>query len=427
MLILVRWIYSILFPVVFLFFVPGLLFKLWRRPGWKSTFSERFGLFGKRRAELTAYRGAVWVHAVSVGETVLALALLNAWRKQNPELRFVLSTTTTTGQALAREKTPEGVAVIFSPLDFGWVVRRTLRLLQPRLLVIFETEIWPNLILATRDRKIPVALVNARMSDRSVKGYYRFRCFFGPLLAQFQFIGAQSTGDAERFLRVSPAAPVVAVGNLKFDQALPAQLPQIDYSGYFGKDFSAILLAASTHPGEEELIAATYRKLQPDFPGLRLVLVPRHAERGAEVAAAVQRLELSNVQRSRYRDGSPEPVVCLVADTTGEMLALMQAADVVIMGKSLAGQDEGHNLLEPALLHKPVITGKVLKNFRFILKILEEAGGVVTVTDATLESALRQAFAAPSAMREVGERAFAAMEPHRGATGKLLTQLEKLL
>ncbi|WP_176013810.1 3-deoxy-D-manno-octulosonic acid transferase [Victivallis sp. Marseille-Q1083] len=421
-------IYHILFPIGFLLFLPGLLYKLWRRPGWKTTFAERFGHFSpERRARLASGRGAIWLHSVSVGETVIALALLKHYQATYPDHKFVLSTTTTTGQALARSKAPEGVEVIFCPIDFFPFVRRTMTLVQPSLLVILETEIWPALIYEAKRVGCSLALVNARMSDRSSRGYYRFRKFFRPLLEEFDLIATQSEADAERFRHVSPAAAVVPVGNLKFDQPVPADLQPVDLNRYFGPGPHLILLGASTHPGEEELIASVFRNLQPAFPPLRLVLVPRHAERGSEIAAMLQKQSLKFARRSREA-AAAEPVDCLLADTTGEMLKLMAAADVVVMGKSLAGQDEGHNLIEPALLAKPIVTGSVLRNFRFILQILTEADAVRLVeNDDRLQPVLTQLFADAAQRRQLGERAYAAVARHAGATAKVIKLLEETL
>ena len=201
-----RLIYNLLLPLVFLFFLPGLLVKFRRRGGWKSTYGERFARFRKRKDELLACRGAIWIHAVSVGETVVALSMIRRYHQRFPERKFVLSTTTTTGQDVARSKCPENTAVIFCPIDFPWMVRKTLRLLCPSQLVIFETEIWPNLISIAAKKKIPVTLVNARMSDRSARGYRRFgKLFFAPLLRKFSLILTQSQSDMERFLLVSCA------------------------------------------------------------------------------------------------------------------------------------------------------------------------------------------------------------------------------
>ena len=184
-----RFFYNLFMPIGFLFYVPGLYLKYRNRPGWKDTFSERFGCFSAERIrELEAFHGAVWIHAVSVGEAVVALSLLRSWRAAHPERKFILSTTTTTGQELVRNQAPENTAVIFCPIDFLWMVRKTLKILQPSMLVIFETEIWPNLVAETRRRGIPVTLVNGRMSDHSVRGYRKIRFFFGPLLRMFNLI-----------------------------------------------------------------------------------------------------------------------------------------------------------------------------------------------------------------------------------------------
>ena len=194
-----RFFYNLFLPIGFLFFVPGLLLKYRNRGGWKDTFGERFGHFTpKRMEELKAFHGAIWVHAVSVGEAVVALSMIREWHALHPERKFVISTTTTTGQELVRKQLPPNSATIFCPIDFLWMVRRTLRVLQPAMLVIFETEIWPNMIAESRRAGIPVALVNGRMSDHSASGYRRARFFFDPLLRLFQLISVQTEADAGR-------------------------------------------------------------------------------------------------------------------------------------------------------------------------------------------------------------------------------------
>lgn len=423
-----RFFYNLFLPIGFLFFVPGLLLKYRNRGGWKDTFGERFGHFTpKRMEELKAFHGAIWVHAVSVGEAVIALSMIREWHALHPERKFVISTTTTTGQELVRKQLPPNSAAIFCPIDFLWMVRRTLRVLQPAMLVIFETEIWPNMIAESRRAGIPVALVNGRMSDHSASGYRRARFFFDPLLRLFQLISVQTEADAERYKSVSPGAVVTVSGNLKFDQKTPENLPDPEYGRYFGPGKHRILLAASTHPGEEELVAETFRELVPEMPDLRLVLVPRHAERGTDIAAMLTRLGLSYARRSRQTEANP-PVQVLLADTTGEMLKLMKGADVVIMGKSLAGHDEGHNLIEPALLDKPIVTGHVLRNFRFIQKVLLQEHALVTVTrDSELVEQLRKLLPDEQLRRELGERAGAAIRRHAGATRRTVEALEKLL
>ena len=424
---MLRFLYNLFLPLGFLFFIPGLLYKYRNRGGWKSTFGERFGKFMPERIEeLKAFKGAVWVHAVSVGETVVALSLLRKWSQLHPEMKFVISTTTTTGQELARKQCLDNTAVIFCPIDFKCMVRKTLNLIAPSQLVIFETEIWPNLVWESKKRGIPVAIVNGRMSDHSAKGYQRFKLFFGPLLRLFDRILVQTEADAARYLAVSSGACVKVCGNLKFDQAPPENIPDPGIVKYFGEEKHTFLLAVSTHPGEELVVAESFMQLKKEFPDLRLVIVPRHAERGEEIAAMLGEHKLSFVRRSQA-ESSAEPVEVLLADTTGEMFKFINIADLVIMGKSLAGHDEGHNLIEPAILDKPIVTGSVLRNFRFILNVLKEVDGVVTVDDdSRLTSALQKLLADESLRIEIGKRGGAAIRKHAGATEKTIRELMSL-
>ena len=424
---MLRFIYNLFLPLGFLFFIPGLLYKYRNRGGWKSTFGERFGKFSPERIEeLKAFQGAVWVHAVSVGETVVALSLLRKWTALYPEMKFVISTTTTTGQELARKQCLDNTAVIFCPIDFTWMVRKALNLINPSQLVIFETEIWPNLVWETKKRGIPVSLVNGRMSDHSSKGYRRFRVFFGPLLRAFDKIMVQTPADEARYLSVSPRAQVKVCGNLKFDQAPPENIADPGVENYFGSGKFTFLLAVSTHPGEELVVAESFMQLKKDFPHLRLIIVPRHAERGEEIAAMLGENHLSFVRRSQA-ENSPEPVEVLLADTTGEMFKFINIADLVIMGKSLAGHDEGHNLIEPAILDKPIVTGSVLRNFRFILNVLQEADGVVTVDDdSQLTDTLHKLLADDALRCSIGKRGGDAIRKHCGATEQTIKELMSL-
>lgn len=421
-------IYNLLFPLIFIFFIPGILWKLWRRPGWKKTFMERFGFFSRQRIrELEEFKNVIWIHSVSVGETVIALSLIQQWRQRYPGHNFVLSTTTTTGQALAREKAPKDVQVIFCPIDLFNFVSRTVLRIKPKMLVILETEIWPNLIWAVKMRGGKVALVNGRMSDHSMHGYRRFRAFFAPTLRRFDLISVQTPADAERYLSVCPEAKVQVNGNLKFDQNVPEDLSPIPLTSYFGKGEQLILLAASTHPGEEALIAGILPQLQKRFLNLKLILIPRHAERGTEIAAILKKQQIKFCRRS-LNEIPEQPVDCLLADTTGEMLSFMETADVVFMGKSLAGQNEGHNLIEPALLAKPIITGAVLKNFRFVLEALKEKQALLLVnSDNELENTIAQLLENPELRIKLGIKAREAITAHKGALIRNIEQLEELL
>ena len=419
-----NFIYNCLMPLVFLFFLPRLILKYRSRGGWKDTYGERFARFGSRTAELKEFRGAIWIHAVSVGETIVALSMIRRYLERFPERRFVISTTTTTGQDVARSNLPENTAVIFCPLDFPWMVKRTLDLLRPAQLVIFETEIWPNLIRLAKKQAVPVTLVNARLSDKSARGYRKLRGFFGPLLRDFDLILAQSENDAERFRSVSPDAAIKNGGNLKFDQKLPVLDGENILLPYVGE--GTVILAGSTHPGEEELIVRCFKELKSSFPDLKLVIVPRHAERGKDIAHMLEIEKCTYACRS-VKSFPEEKVDVLLADTTGEMLNFMKDADIVIMGKSFAGHDEGHNLIEPALLAKPIVTGSVLRNFRFLLNVMNEAQAVITADDESLTGVLRDLLADPEKRRALGQKACSVIGANGGAVDRAVDAIENLL
>ena len=419
-----RFIYNLLMPPVFLAFLPRLIIKYRSRGGWKDTYGERFARFGNRVAELRKFHGAIWIHAVSVGETIVALSMIRRYLERYPERKFILSTTTTTGQDVARANTPENTTVIFCPLDFPWMVAKTLDLLRPSQLVIFETELWPNLIAMSAKRNIPVTLVNGRLSDKSARGYRRMRMFFAPLLRRFSLILSQSDADTERFLSVSPKAAVQTCGNMKFDQKIPELGNEELLNGYFG-DGGEVILAGSTHPGEEELVVRCFKELKTEFPQLKLILVPRHAERGKDVAEILKKADCSFVCRS-LKTFPDEKVDVLLGDTTGEMLHLMKDSDIIIMGKSFAGHDEGHNLIEPALLSKPVVTGRVLRNFRYLLKVMAENEAVLTASDEELTSVLRKLLHDREYRETLGEKAFKVIGSNRGAVDRTIDALENI-
>jgi 3-deoxy-D-manno-octulosonic-acid transferase len=420
------FLYNLLLPIGVLLFLPSIIMKLIRRPGYKKTYWERFGIFSKEKQKaLRDVQGAIWIHSVSVGETMISLSMIEQWSKESPEQKFVLSTTTTTGQQLARDRAGDNTIVIFCPIDFYFFVRKLLRLLKPKKLIIFETEIWPTMITATKKAGGEVFLVNARMSDHSVKGYIRFRRFLKPILKNLTLIAAQTEDDANRFLRISEDLNVKTSGNMKFDQSIPQHLEGIDVSPYFGNGTSRILLAASTHPGEEELIVKTYIKLKETFSDLRLILVPRHAERASEIISILSTLNVSYAQRSKQKQ-SDVPVDVLLADTTGELLRFFKRATLVIMGKSLAGQNEGHNLIEPALLGKPIITGSVLLNFKFVLNTLKADNALALVdSDEQLEEVITRLLNSQEECNALGEKAKEAILKHCGATEKTIHWLNK--
>jgi 3-deoxy-D-manno-octulosonic-acid transferase len=375
----------------------------------------------------------VWVHAVSVGETVAALTFIRRLQERNPGRAVVLSTTTTTGYDLASRKVPRGVTCIYCPLDFWPCVRRALELVRPALLVIFEVEIWPNLILQTAGRGIPVVLVNGRMSDRSGRGYARWSGFFGRLFKAFRVICVQTPEDAVRLRPLAGDAVTVAVCNtMKFDQVPDAngKDKSVALNEAFGQAERLVVCAGSTHPGEEAMACDAVLALRPEFPSLRLVLVPRHHERAAEVEKVLQERRLSYrlLLPVAGREPAAAPVDVLLVNTTGELMNFYAACDVAYVGKSLAGNEGGHNIIEPAIFAKPILHGANMQNFRAVAAIFQDAQAAVQVQDASgFTPALRQLLANSQERQALGGRARRVVEASRGAIDRTLDLIEPLL
>ncbi|MBN2451441.1 MAG: 3-deoxy-D-manno-octulosonic acid transferase [Lentisphaeria bacterium] len=431
---LVMLLYNLLFPCVFLLYSPFYLVHLLRRGGLGWDFLQRFGLFdGKTAARLRSLEAPVWIHAVSVGETVAALTFIRRLQQRCPETAVVLSSTTTTGHDVARSKAPAGVACIYCPVDIWPCVRRALRLVRPAMLVIFEVEIWPNLILQTAGSGAAVVLVNGRMSDRSSASYARWSMVFRRLFGAFRAICVQTEADAERVRRVAGAeAPVHVCSTMKFDQVPETRGKDMTavLDAAFGPGPRVVFCAGSTHPGEEEMVCAALCALRPDFPELRLVLVPRHHERTAEIEPVLEARHLSyRLLAPREDRREPEaPVDVLLVNTMGALMDAYAACDVAYVGKSLAGNRGGHNIIEPAIFGKPILHGPEMQNFRAVAAIFREARAVREVASAeAFPTALRELLADPALRTELGGRARGVVEACRGAVDRTLEIIEPFL
>ncbi len=423
------FIYRLLFPFVFPFFLPGLIWKLIRRPGHKKSYWERFGIFSaEKRLELEEYAGGVWLHAVSVGETNLALTLLNKWVKDAPDRKFILSTTTTTGQEIARTKCPPNTAVIFCPIDLTCFVRTAYRILRPSALVIFETELWPNLVCMAKQNQVRTVLINTRISDKSFKGYRRFRKFFAPILRCFDAIGVQTETDRERLEVIAPDIKdrISVTGNIKFDQTPPPG-PGFDLAPIFGTGHDGVFIGASTHSPEDALIIDSFRKVRETKKNAKLILVPRHAERGNEIEKLLEKTPFRYHRRSL--GGTPEGELdVLLADTTGELASFIKSSDIVIMGKTFAGNDEGQSIIEPAVIGKAILTGPKLKNFRQALDALKKNHAVrIVEPDSALPDAMLELLNDPAEVKRLAQTAQETMLANRGALERSLELLKKTL
>lgn len=426
---MIWFFYNILFAIGYTLMLPRFFFRMWRRGGYARDFAQRLGWYRSGVRSLLAGGGRVWVHAVSVGEVYVALKLMEEWRRRRPGARFVLSTNTATGYAIARATVRAPDAFIYVPVDFPLVVRRAISLIRPTALVLVELELWPNLVRLARGRGIPVVLVNGRISDQSFGGYSKLHVFSRRLLPMLDLLCAQSDTDAARFIALgAPADRVHVLGSAKYD------LTQVDP----GEEAAArvilaragigpsrqIVLGGSTWTGEEAVLLDAYLGLKRDFPSLALVLAPRHVERSEAVLAEVSARGLTAVRRTRP-DGAANPDVLLL-DTTGELRNFYACADAIFIGRSLT-RHGGQNIIEPALRGKPIIVGPNMENFRTVVQEFRRAEALIEVRDAhDLAGALRGLLADARKRGEVGARASRLVRERAGTLERSLDLIDPL-
>ncbi|HEY3850264.1 MAG TPA: lipid IV(A) 3-deoxy-D-manno-octulosonic acid transferase [Steroidobacteraceae bacterium] len=419
---MIRAVYSLLTillaPVAF---VAVMLRGLRDRAYWEHP-AERFG-WGRRVAA-----PALWLHAVSMGEVAAAAELVRALHVRHPETPVVLTTSTPTGRARARALFGAAVDVRFLPYDTPGSVGRFLDRVRPLVAVILETELWPNLVRSCRRRGVPVVFASARLTAKSVSRYRRLGSLFRDTVAASALIAAQTSEDAERFIAVgaNPARTRV-VGNAKFDMRLGASVLEE------GRELRRtclgprpVWIAGSTHAGEEEQVLAAHAQLRLGIPDLLLLLVPRHPQRFDHVAALLTRLDIAFDRRSGAMRVRPDAEVLLV-DTMGELTVLYAAADAAFVGGSLVPVG-GHNLLEPAVLGVPVITGPHTASAKDIARLLIERGGAVQVADSqALADAVRRLLQDPTAREQAVRSAREVVDAHRGAVGRLTALIDPMI
>lgn len=405
-------------PVVSLIFLWR---GLWDRGYWEN-FGERFG-FGP--APLP--RG-VWLHAVSVGEVQACAPLVSALKRRHPQLPLTVTTFTPTGAARARALFGNLAQVRYAPYDLPGAVRRFFRRVQPQLAVIFETELWPNLYRECGRRRVPLVLASARISARSVNRYQRLGRLFVDTLSQAAVVAAQGPSDAERFrtLGADPASTHVT-GNLKFDFQLPADIEArgARLRAQYAQQ-RPVWVAGSTHGGEEEAVLAAHRQVRDSVPDALLVMAPRHPQRFAEAADTLARHGVRFVRRSQS-DAAAADCEVLLLDCLGELLDFYAAADVAFVGGSLVPIG-GHNLLEPAALGVPLLTGPHNFNSEEVARLLIAQGAAEVVrSPAELAARVRSLLSDPQARARIGGRGREFVDGNRGALAKLLSLIEPLL
>lgn len=389
-------------------------------------FREYFQRWNERYASYphTAAQADVWLHAVSVGEVNAAAPVIDALRRAHPEWRWLVTTITPTGSERVRALWGEGVDHVYVPYDLPGAVARFLQRYRPRLALVMETELWPNLLFGCHDRGIPTYILNARLSARSLHGYRVLAPLISRVVRTLKRIGAQSTADGKRFVALGAAREgVVDTGNLKFDIAAPAGLADFvrTFRDHLGR--RPVWIAASTHEQEEAAVVAIHRRLRERWPDLLLLWAPRHPERFPRVAdqalAAGWRVA---TRRSSTWPGCDDDV--LVIDTLGELMQFYACADVAFVGGSLQAVG-GHNLLEPAAVGTAMVTGPHLHNFAEISRRLKEAGALEVRDDAEgIASALDELLGDPEMRGKRAAAARALVEQGRGALAKTLQMID---
>lgn len=394
-----------------------------RRGDWRRGFGQRFGHYETGLKHALTNRDVIWLHAVSVGEANLVVGLIAALEKRLPNHKFVVSTTTSTGMSVLRRCLPDRVARIYYPIDRRKHVQRAMGTIHPEAVVLVEAELWPNFLWSLQRRNVPYFLVNARISERSHRGYRRYGFLFRELFAGFAGVTAQNDADAGRLRELGvPADAIRVVGSLKFDSVKLETARRLDVTALLrqlGVDAQQpVLVGGSTHAGEEKILAGMVLRLRQRFPALFLILVPRHHERGREVGDELKRAGVRFVFRTEITAETrhaPGGVECLLVNTTGELLSFYDRADLVFVGKSLTAEG-GQNPIEAAALGKAVLFGPHMENFPQVVPQFLQAGGAIQVLDAAaLERTVADLLADPERRAEVGRRGLAVVRKNAGA------------
>jgi len=415
-------LYTLLLRLLLPLALVRLLWRSLRAPAYRRRIGERLVLRGS-----AAGPADVWVHAVSVGEVQAAAPLIRHLLTRDPPQRILVTTTTPTGAARVADLFGQTVTHRYTPFDLPGMVGRFLDAVRPRLILVMETEIWPNTLAEANRRQISVVLANARLSDRSARGYARLQPLTRETLNRFERIAAQGEADARRFLELGAGAHRVEItGSIKFDQQLPASLQEQSEVLRRAWGGRPVWVAASTHEGEEEPVLEAHRRIRAQVPDTLLVLVPRHPERFDRVADLVSRGGFSLVRRSTRTPCDPDTAV-LLGDTMGELPVFLAAADAAFIGGSLVPVG-GHNPLEAAAVGVPVATGPQVFNFAAILDLLVTEEAAVIVEDAEGLAALMSRWLTDAAERaRIGENGRRVVAQNRGAMNRLIDLIEPRL
>jgi len=427
---MIRLFYNLLYPLGLLLFLPGQISKLLRRGNYRHGFGQRFGVYDRELQVRLASHRCTWIHAVSVGEVALALKLSAKLKELDPDFFCVLTTTTTTGFAFANQEAGAEMEVLYSPLDFWPIMRRAYAVIRPIRVVLVEAEVWPNLAAEARGRGLPLALVNARLSQRSERRFRRFLFLIAPTFHCLDLVCVQEAEDVERWVALGvPRERIQHVGSIKYDPMETTVNPDspLQVLRAFGIDGDrSILFGGSTHAGEEEVLGEIFQRLRADFPAFTLIVAPRHVERAGEIRTRLARLGLNVSLRSEAGAARALPPDCILLDSTGELQNWYAVATIVFVGKSLTARG-GQNPVEPILAGKPVLFGPHMENFSTLAQALVANQAAIQIHDPnSLQEKVAWLLRDREAALRLVANAQAVLARHSGATGRTAMLVQQL-
>ena len=423
--------YNLFFPLGLIIILPQYLPRMFKRGGYQDQFSQRLGIFDKATRNRIG-QGRIWVHAVSVGEVLIALKFINRWKEKNPEARFLLSTTTATALLIANKQASDWLEPISNPIDFFFITNKLVNQFQPAALVMVEGDVWPQRLFYATQKKIPTALLTARLSPRSEGRMKRFRWLIKPFFNQLDLITLPSAKDQERWLSLGiNASRLKITGNMKYDQdGIPVALYPSDADQVFKslgwEKTDPVFFAGSTHNlEEEEILLRAWLDLRKKFSNLRILIAPRYVERRQELLGLFEKYHIAAALRSKKIEKCTD---AFILDTTGELNSWYSVATFVFVGKSLevGGAHGGHNPVEPLALKKPVLVGPSMETFEPLISDLRQVRGVTEVNNQHEIVEIAEYFLLhPKEATASVERGLSTLQDHQGSVERTCELLKK--
>lgn len=421
--------YNLLIVLAAIVMMPKFIKRLFKEKGFSQRFFQGFGCFSRSELKKVANKHCLWVHAASVGEVVAASSIVRELRSRYPESKILFSVITVTGYSMAKKIIPEANAFIYLPLDFWFLSKRIVRMVMPRVLVIVETEIWPNLLRYCRTEAVPVVMVNGRIGSKSLRQYQWIKCFIRRVLLAVNKFCMQSGLDAERIVAIGADPERVAVtGNTKYEQ----NYTEIDSEsilrlkaavGVIGR--YPVIVAGSTYEGEENQLFEAFIRLKGKFSSAAMIIAPRKIDRTEKICELASQSSLTVCRRTALAGNESSDVIVL--DTIGELGRMYGLADIVFVGGSLIMRG-GHNILEPAAHGKPIIVGPNMNNFAEIYQLFVQEKACITVSDSgKLAEIFLKLAEAPDICAEYSNRALGIIEKNSGASTRCVDEIEKII